>query len=52
MASPPAGWSRWVGGVAATAAAIAAFLPALSPDFVNWDDSGILILHAGTALIF
>lgn len=25
------------------AAAIAAFLPALSPDFVNWDDPGVLL---------
>ena len=46
MASPPAGRPRWVGAVAATgvaAAAIAAFLPALSPDFVNWDDPGVLL---------
>ena len=46
MASQPATPPRWVSAMAATgvvAAAIAAFLPALSPDFVNWDDPAALL---------
>jgi len=42
----PASRSRWVGAIAATAvvaAAIVPFLPALSPEFVNWDDPGALL---------
>ena len=46
MVSALANRPRWMGAIAATvvvAAAIAAFLPALSPDFVNWDDPGTLL---------
>jgi len=46
VAAAPAARPRWVSAIAAAvvvAAAIAAFLPALSPDFVNWDDPGTLL---------
>lgn len=46
MASTPEGRPRRVGAMAATvvvAAAFVAFLPALAPDFVNWDDPGTLL---------
>ena len=46
MVSALANRPRWISAMTATvvvAAAIAAFLPALSPDFVNWDDPGTLL---------